>query len=41
MPYDFENMDLSSNPIDVRLVLDLVLLENLDGNLLTGDEVST
>ena len=41
MPYDFENMDLSSYSVDVRLVLDLVLLENFNGYLLSGDEMST
>ena len=31
---DLEDVDLPGDPLDVRLVLDLVLLEDLDGDLL-------
>ena len=34
MADEFEDVDLSHDPCDVRLVLDLLLLEYLDGDLL-------
>lgn len=37
---DLENVDLPGNSLDVRLVLDLVLLEDLDGDLLASYQMS-
>lgn len=36
-----QNVDFPGDSLNVRLVLDLVLLQDLDGHLLTGDEMGT
>ena len=41
MPDNLENMDFSSNPLNVGLVFDLVLLQNFNGYFLTSDQMST
>lgn len=38
---DLENMNFPSDAVDVRLVLDLVFLEDFDGDLFVGDQVSS
>ena len=34
-----QDVDLSRHPVDIRLVLDLVFLKNLDGDLLACDQM--
>ena len=41
MSHNFEYVDLTGDPLDIALVLDLVFLQNFDGNLFTCDEVSS
>lgn len=41
MPDNLENVDFSSNPLNVGLVFDLVLLQNFNGYFLTCDQMST
>ena len=40
MADDFEDVNFAHDPSDVGLVLDLVLLEDLDGDFLLGELVS-
>jgi hypothetical protein len=35
----FKNVDLSGHSLDVGLILDFVLLEDLNGHLLPGEDV--
>jgi hypothetical protein len=39
VPHDLQNVDLSGDSLHVALVLDLVFLQDFDGDLLARDEV--
>ena len=40
VPYFLEDGDFSVDSFDIGLVFDLVLLQDLDGNFIAGDDVS-
>lgn len=37
VPYELEDVNLSVDPLDIRQIQYLLLLENLDGYLLSGE----
>lgn len=38
---DLENMNLSCHTFDIRLILDFILLQDLDGHFLSGNKMRT
>ena len=41
MSNNFENMDFTRNSLNIRLVFDLVLFQNFDRHLLSGDQMGS
>jgi hypothetical protein len=41
MPDNLQDVNLSSNTFHIRLVFDLVFFKNLNGNLLSGNQMSS